>query len=210
MKTFLLSPALLIIMLLFGGSRSSDAIQIDGVVNQGEWEGAKERPLSGGGKVFTKLEKNILFIALVGNKKAWSHVYLVNGDTVRILHASAALGEARYVKRQDVWRSTSSFQWQLRERDYNLELEKKQQEHFVHEGWVANNNNLGNGMVFEFKIDLSRISSPLRWACVLAEVPLELHYYPTDLKDNTTLPRLVQGYTPDSLRFNPQSWESAQ
>ena len=96
----------------------------------------------------------------------------------------------------------------MRERVYNDELAKKQQDYYNQHGWVANNNNLGTGMIFEFKLDLSRTDhDPSPFACVLAEIPLDIHYFPASLKDNTILPQLVQGYTPDSLQFDPGAWE---
>lgn len=186
----------------------NNSIQLDGVINDSEWKEAKEYKLSGGGKLMIKKENNDLYVALSGNKEAWAHVYLSHGDTVRVLHASAALGEAKYVKQNNLWRNIQSFQWQLRERVYNDELAKKQQDHYLQYGWVANNNNLGNGMIFEFKLDLSRVdNTPAPFACVLAQVPLDLHYFPTSLTDNTVSPMLVQGYTPESLQFAPGSWE---
>jgi hypothetical protein len=88
------------------------------------------------------------------------------------------------------------------------ELEKKQQRHFRQFGWVANNNNTGNGMSFEFKLDLSGTDNhPVFFACVIIQEPLTLHHFPASLSDNTILQRLVQGYTTDSLQFNPASWE---
>lgn len=186
---------------------AGNAIRLDGVISEGEWNGAAEHELAGGGKLMLKKEGHVLLAAIAANKKGWAHVYLSSGDTVRVLHASAALGEARYVKQNDLWRIIQSFQWQLRDREYTDVLAKKQEDHYKQYGWVANNNNLGNGMVFEFKLDFSRVDAKPTFACVMAGIPLDLHFFPTSIKDNTILPRLVQGYTPDSLQFVPGSWE---
>ena len=76
-------------------------IQLDGVISDGEWENVTEHKLAGGGRLMMKKENKILFVAMIGNKKAWAHVYLSHRDTIKVLHASAALGEARYVKQND-------------------------------------------------------------------------------------------------------------
>jgi hypothetical protein len=91
---------------------------------------------------------------------------------------------------------------------YNDDLVKKQADHYLLYGWVANNNNTGDGMTFEFKLDLSRVdNNPAFFACAVIETPMDIHYFPSTLNDNTILQRLVQGYTPDSLQFNTSNWE---
>lgn len=198
-----------VINIAMGFIDAGNAIKLDGVISDGEWKDAKEYDLTGGGKLMLKKENSDLFVAMVAGKKGWAHVYLSHSDTVKVLHASAALGEALYVKRDNLWRTVQSFKWELRDRVYNDELVKKQQDHYRQFGWVANNNNTGNGMVFEFKLDLSRTdNNPAPFACAVIENSMEVHYFPSTLKDNTVLQRLLQGYTPDSLQFTPGSWEN--
>jgi hypothetical protein len=96
-----------------------DPIQLDGIISDNEWKGAKQYGLSNGGKLLMKKNNNDLYLALVAEKKAWAHVYLSHNDTVSVLHASAALGEAKYVKENNLWRVVQSFNWQLRDRLYN-------------------------------------------------------------------------------------------
>ena len=200
-------PAIVFLCLSMNFVLPADTIQLDGIIGDNEWKGAIEYNLAGGGKMMLKKSKNELYVAMVSGKKGWAHVYLYYNDTVRIFHASAALGEARYVKQKGVWHPVQSFSWALREKDYNSELVKKQEDHYSKNGWVANNNNMGNGMVFEYKLKNSDINSTLSFACAMIETPMEIHYFPITLSDNTILEKLVQGYTPDSLEFNIGSWE---
>jgi hypothetical protein len=188
---------------------TGNSIQLDGVINEHEWSNAKEYRLSGGGKLLVKKTNKELYLAMAGDKQAWAHVYLHRQDTIQVMHASAALGEAKYIKQNQLWRNIGTFQWALREKEYNDELAKKQQAHYQKHGWVANNNNMGNGMTFEFKLNLSH-PDPVSFACVLAQVPLELSYFPISLSDNAILPKLIQGYTPDSLQFDPTRWEKVK
>lgn len=208
MRSIVFSIFISVYILTIAFIPANNAIQLDGVISDNEWKDAKEYNLSGGGKLLMKKENKDLYVAMAGNKKAWAHVYLHQTDTIHVIHASAALGVAKYIKQNNWWRNIQSFQWELREEIYNEELIKKQQAHYLKYGWVANNNNMGNGMTFEFRLNLSRIDDiPVSFACVLAEVPLDLHYFPRSLTDNTVLPQLVQGDTPDSLKFVPATWE---
>lgn len=182
------------------------SIRIDGVISEGEWEGATEYELSPGGRMKLKQQQSTLYVAIQVDKKAWSHIYLSSGDTLMVLHASAALGQATYVKRADRWYPVQSFEWALREKDYNDDLAAKQALHYRQFGWVANNNNMNDGRVFEFQLDLSRWNKPRSFACVAIEIPMVPHYFPAGLKDDTILPKLLQGYTPDSLQFSMKDW----
>jgi hypothetical protein len=206
-----LSPLLAIIACtLFGAAnyKEDSRIRIDGIVSPGEWENATDHSLSAGGTMKIKKDHNELYIAISATNKAWAHVYITSGDTIKVLHASAALGQANYIPRNDHWTPVQPFEWALRERAYNDDLANKQQAHYQQFGWVANNNNMGDGKTFEYHIDLSRMKGKtVSFACVAAEIPLNLHFYPT-LTDHTILPKLVQGYTPDSLQFRVREWES--
>jgi len=148
-----------------------NSIRLDGEISDGEWKDAKEYDLTSGGKLMMKKEKNDLYVAMIAGKKAWAHLYFSHDDTVQVFHASAALGEARYVKQNDLWRTVQSFKWELRDKVYNGELVKKQQDHFHQYGWVSNNNNFGNGMIFEFRVNVNHTDNdPPTFACVVAEI----------------------------------------
>jgi hypothetical protein len=205
---FLTAGLLAVFFIIQSFTAGTDSVQLDGVIHESEWRDAIQFDLENGGKVLIKKTDNELYVGLKAQQKAWAHVYLLHGDTVRVLHASAALGEARYVRKAGSWQNVQTFNWELRERNFNDDLLRKQQAHYLRNGWVSNNNNTGNGMTFEFKVDLTRTDNrPLPFACVVAEVPFSLHYFPATLNDHTILQRLVQGYTPDSLKFNPGSWQ---
>jgi hypothetical protein len=166
-KSLLIALVLVTIVVTIGSFRpGANDIQLDGVINDNEWKDAKEHQLVGGGKLWISRKGRELYIALKGEKQAWAHVYLVHKDTVRVLHASAALGEAKYVEQNNLWRPVETFTWDLRDRVYNNELAGKQKGYYQQHGWVANNNNTGNGMTFEFKLDLSRVENhPALFIC---------------------------------------------
>src|SRR5690349_16649247 len=79
------------LLLFFFGSPVEEAVRLDGVVAAGEWETAKTASLKDGGAIYFKKEKDVLYVALKGTSKGWAHVYLSHNDSVRVMHASAAL-----------------------------------------------------------------------------------------------------------------------
>src|SRR5690242_5877828 len=69
---------------------------IDGVISPGEWNDAGDFHLAGGGELRIKRDAKYLYLALSGVANGFAQIYLAYGDTIRVLHASAALGEIRY------------------------------------------------------------------------------------------------------------------
>lgn len=181
-------------------------IHLDGKITPNEWKDAQTFDLHNGGKLMIKKEDQQLWIAMVATKKSWAHVYLSSNDTIHVFHASAALGEARYVKQKDSWKPIQDFQYQLRDRVYNETVAAKQEDHYRQFGWTANNNNMGDGTCLEYRINLSHMKPPVSIACLVLDDPGQPHYFPLTLEDHTLKPRLMQGYTPDSLQFNTTSW----
>jgi hypothetical protein len=127
-----------------------------------------------------------------------------------VMHASAALGAVVYNRNGTFWTTSGSFQYELRDPVYNNEVEVAMSKYFTSNGWVANNSSIGKNTTIEFKIDISAWKEPLYLACVFAEHDLTLHSFPTPLTDDAVLPKLVQGYTPDSLRFEPGKWRRVE
>ncbi|HEX9614953.1 MAG TPA: hypothetical protein VGA55_05585 [Bacteroidota bacterium] len=128
-------------------------------------------------------------------------------ERVVVMHASAALDAVEYEKKGEVWRTSDVFQWELRDRPYNSETAGKMESYYRKYGWVSNNVNIGDGKTIEFKCDLRRWGkSRLSVAIVMADYSMNLHHVPPGLEDHTLSPRLIQGYTSDSLSFRPDSW----
>ena len=75
-------------------------------------------------------------------------------------------------------------------------------------GWCANNNSLGDGGTFEFKIDLRKFhAAKLSFvALVTADDAKLLAVYPHGLTDDTLFEKLVRGGSSDNLQFKPSTW----
>ena len=140
-------PMILLLFILttsFFPARDNDTIQLDGNISKAEWAGAKTHDLSAGGRLYILQEEKILYIGIKGTSPGWVHVYLHWKDSVKVLHASAALGEQLYTNEKNTWKLQQKFNWELREPGYGEALVKKQVAYFQKNGWCANTNNAGD------------------------------------------------------------------
>ena len=207
-KIYRLLVTIVILWCCFAFLASPMEIRLDGKADEAEWKDAQKYELKNGGSMLVRKGENEIWVSLESSKKGWVQIYISAGDTIRVLHASAALGEARYVKQKQLWHAIQDFKYELRDRGYNEQVAAKQQDYFQKFGWTANNNNTGDGKTFEFKIDLLRFGrSPVAMAYLILDDPNDPHYFPVTVNDHTILPRLMQGYTPDSLSFDTGSWQ---
>jgi hypothetical protein len=211
-KNFAMKSLLPVLFVIMSGQTDSfmkepDEIILDGSVTENLWEKAKHVSLKNGGELLLLKKENTLWAALKHNKKGWVHVYQGTGDTVRVLHASAALGEAVYIKKDKKWEPSRTFQWELRDKVYNEDLKTKQENYYKQHGWVANNNNMSDGMNFEFKIHVQDNPDKTSFAFVILDDPDNPHYYPFSIKDDALLPKLLQGYISGPLVFELNGWE---
>lgn len=187
--------------------QAASNIKLDGKISEGERKSAEQHELKNGGKILIKQHDNDLYVALISKERIWTHVYLSDGNTVNVMHASAALGAVLYKKDQAVWRTIDSFKFELRDTTYNDQLISAQDNYYRSHGWVATNGNMATGKVFEFKLDLTRFPKPTYLACVMSNYNSEFSWFPATVNDDTLLKRLVQGNTPDSLNFKPDQWK---
>lgn len=183
-------------------------IRCDGVIDKKEWEGAIEHSLTDGGRMLYKRQENVLYIAMISKAKSWGHVYISDGESIKILHASAALGSIPYKNSNGAWVCTDTvFKWEFRDRIFNDESSAKMNEYYKKNGWVANNINIGDGKTIEFKIALTSMSKRIEHiAFVMADYDVKLQWHPSTLNDDTVLPKLVQGYAGTNMNFKPNTW----
>jgi hypothetical protein len=186
----------------------NDKIKLDGIISKDEWAGAEEHDLSSGGKLYIIRQAGTLYIGIKGNAQGWAHVYLHWKDSVKVLHASAALGDLLYVQEKESWNRKNKFNWEVRERVYDETLMRKQEAYFNKNGWCANNSNTGDKTTLEFKIDLERYgNTELRIAALHTVDAKSLSAFPAGLNDDTLLKELVSGAGPDNVYFKPGAWE---
>jgi hypothetical protein len=186
--------------------QSDDQIRTDGVLSSSELKNAEKHELKAGYKLYTKKSGAILYLAMTGEQKFWAHVYLSDTESLSIMHASAAIDAVTYKRNNTIWTTGDSFHFELRDRVYDSRVDSIMTKYMATHGWVANNSNIGNSTTIEFRINIGKWKQPLYFACVFAGHDMTFYPFPTTISDDALLPRLVQGYTPDSLKFEPGKW----
>lgn len=192
---------------------SSDLVSSDLVIvpdgRDAEWEHADvdSYDLTESGSVAITHDDRYVYVAVRDDVFGWAHVYVPHGGTVRVLHASAALGTATYGLSADGWRLQEPFEWGVRDTTFSAEAEAERAAFFADHGWVANTNRMGSRRAIEFRIDkdLFDPSAP-RLAVLFAEDPEAPHYWPGGLSDATLDPDLIRGAAPERIAFDPRTW----
>lgn len=193
---------------LYNQSQKPFDITLDGRVDSLEWKKAKSYPLQHGGEIKIMSDQRYIYIGIRGETKGWSHVYSKRGTTVKVLHASAALGTAVYEVQKKSWEATQSFQWELRDTSLSEGVLNNRLEYLKKNGWVATLTTM-NAKEQEFIISRALFDSTgMRIAIVRGSVAKSLHYWPATLKDGTLTEQLVYGQPPDSVMFDFTTWST--
>lgn len=190
----------------YGQSNKPFAITLDGRVDSLEWKKAKSYSIQHGVEVKIMSDQNYIYVATRGKTRGWSHVYAKRVATVRVLHASAALGMAVYEAQKNSWKAVQSFEWELRDTSVSEGAFKNRAEYLKNNGWVATLTTM-NANEQEFIISRALFDSTgMRIAVVRASDPKSPHYWPTTLMDGTLAERLIYGEPPENLLFDFKTW----
>jgi hypothetical protein len=182
-------------------------IDLDGRVGKDEWRGAARFDLAGGGQALLLADSAHVYVAIQGESQGWAHVYLAGGDSVRVLHASAALGAATYRRSGKAWHRTRTFEWELRAPRGGTTPASEQDTYFERYGWVANTSTVGDRNVLEYRIARAAFE-PRDAAIVLAYAmsPESPAAWPARVADESLREDLVRGDPPGRLALTPAGW----
>jgi hypothetical protein len=92
-KIYRLLVTIVILWCCFAFLASPMEIRLDGKADEAEWKDAQKYELKNGGSLLVRKGENEIWVSLESSKKGWVQIYISAGDTIRVLHASAALGE---------------------------------------------------------------------------------------------------------------------
>lgn len=179
---------------------------IDGKIDEAEWAGAATYPLEGGGEVRLLPRGDFLYVAVRGSTPGLASLCAAGADTVRILHASAAIGEARYEWRAGVWTRTADFEWRLRDSPRTgPPAPEAYQQALLAAGWIANPSAAG-APVREFQIRRAGVDA-IGVTFLRTSEPMSLAFWPRTMSDDCrTNMRIAQGYVPETAAFDPAQW----
>jgi hypothetical protein len=199
------TSALLLAVLAFLCPGPQDKPSIDGRIDEHEWAGAKRAKLSGGGEVLILPRGEFVFVAVRGLKPGLASLCVAKGKSVRILHASAAIGDATFERWGDVWMKRRGFEWTLRDSPRTGgPSETAKIEALSKSGWLANASAAGSPDR-EFQIVATDIES-LGVTFLSTDNPMTVSYWPATMSDDCRTVKIPQGYLPDTARFDPSSW----
>lgn len=162
-------------------------------------------PMMGGGEISTRLDGDTLRIVVTGPRRGLAHLCVAEDSRIRILHASAALGEAVYEPDGDGWRLASGFDFKLRDRRDAQPDELERQSYFKTMGWLANADNSGNAPR-EFAVRVTAATQFVAAAFMAIDEPMTISRWPGAVADDCIATKVVQGYLPPKARFTPATW----
>lgn len=183
-----------------------DAPRLDGVVTPGEYVGARRAELVGGGEVLVRVREGTLDIAVVGAGRGLASLCLGDEKRVSILHASAALGTARYeLGTGSTWELREGFAWRVRDSPRTGSAPDSERRDFIAaSGWLANSSHQGSP-VREFKVALGAQHRYLG-VTFLAIDSMQVAYWPAAMADDCRALPVVKGGPPQSAVFLPKAW----
>ena len=182
---------------------------LDGILSPGEWKDAEVVPLSDGAAAFVSSVEGGIAAGIRGPTPGLAHLALATGDTVRILHASAALGMVVYVREADGWVKVKDPVWEIRDPSLTTAAREARAEYLIRNGWVATTARMGKDTETEFLVRLPALGTG---ACRMAVVYLPIEpvgpprVWPPTAKDEVASLPLLTGPMPTTLALEPSTW----
>ncbi len=188
--------------------RAQQSPTVDGKVGSTEWTKAARVPLMDGGYALLLHNTTYLYVAFVGRRAGIGSVCTTNKDRVRVLHASAGLGTAWYIKNDAKWKLAQGFTFTNRDTGDTPEAKKERREFLAKEGWFANTDPAGQPQR-EFQIrldDRSELPIVLSFMTFLKPKEYDLDVWPATVVDGCAELDLAGGWTEREYTFAPETW----
>ena len=179
---------------------------IDGTLSPGEWETAVIETLTDGSELFMMQDDDYLYLGVraVTPEMIGANVFVADGEQVRILHTSAALGTAVYQQNASVWQQTQGFDWQCRNTDSSAAAQAERAAYLQENDWLAANSRMGTPNELEYQIKLPESSYRIAVSLFRSSAPDERVVWSTMLNDATIQPN--PGGLPNEMDFVPEQW----
>jgi hypothetical protein len=193
----------------------SRAVVIDGTLEESEWRGSAivRRP---NGDVLLRHDGKYLYIGVRAARRGFPSVCFARGDTIRVAHASFALGEVVYTRSGTAWRLGAPFAWETPARTLGPEADQRRARFLAEHGWIGSTVPMGNPRHAEMQIALDQLDPrDLRIGVAffmedegrgegIASWPRA--GAPGAARDACANDRLVRGYAPERLTFRKSTW----
>ena len=165
--------------------------------------------LTGGGEVTLSRTGEFLDVAVEGPRAGLASLCVGDDSRVRIMHASAAVGEANYEKDGDRWILKSGFEWKLRDARTGPPTEEQVNAFLASVGWTANASRAGDPRR-NFRIRLTERTRYLAVTFLTTDEPMAVSHWPADMNDDCRAVKVAQGFLPQTARFDPDDWHQVK
>lgn len=187
------------------------SVVIDGTIEEAEWRGSavvKRRD----GEMLLRRDGKYLYIGVRSARRGFPSVCLMRGNTVRVMHASFALGEVMYAKKNATWHLDAPFEWEPPARAVGSDRDPQRARFLAERGWLGSTIPMGNPRHAEMQIALDQLDS--------RDLRISIAFFLEDAgrgeeiaswsraraRDGCANERLVRGYAPERLTFRKSGW----
>jgi hypothetical protein len=188
----------------------SRAAVIDGTLEEAEWRGSAvvRRP---DGDVLLRHDGKYLYVGVRAVRRGFPSVCFARGDTVRVAHASFALGEVVYTRNGISWRLGAPFAWEAPARTLGPETDHRRARFLAEHGWIGSTVPMGNPRHAEMQIALDQLDPRELRIGIAFFMDDEgrgegIASWPRALRDDCGNDRLVRGYAPQRATFRKKTW----
>jgi hypothetical protein len=183
--------------------RTANVVVLDGAISLVEWQGAAQHDIAPGSTMRWQHDGRALTLALQGPPQFYS-LCIVHGDTLRVLHASAALGTATYRKTDGEGRWTRVADFDFSTRGMTSD------EHAARFGWAGSVQGSSGSFDREYRLPVSWIRPGVRMSLGSVGVMGGAHQWPPGASDDCQSQSLAFGRTPATVAVHPERWADVE
>lgn len=189
------------------------AVVIDGTLEETEWSGSTvvRRPE---GDLLLRHDGKYLYIGIRAARRGFPSVCFARGESVRVVHASFALGDVVYERTGAKWRLGAPFTWEPLARPSSSDSDQRRARFLAEHGWIGSTVPMGNPHHAEMQIALDQLDSRDPRISVAffmedsgrGEEIASWARTGTPARDGCANDRLVRGYAPQRVTFRKAGW----
>jgi hypothetical protein len=184
---------------------AGDPATIDGLFSPGEWDKALTIDLADG-ELLLMHAGEYLYLGIRSERLGLGSLCVNWHEKISILHSSAALGTASYVKAGVGWQKTRDFTWTNRDTYNSQRAVAERQEHLERENWLASNGRMGHDNEMEYQIALTNDEIVLGVTYLMSPEFETTDYWPDTLGPGCRHFTPSPGGPPETVDFSPETW----
>jgi hypothetical protein len=180
---------------------AGSAPAINGRFSDGEWQGAKVVPLTGGGEMHLLHAEDYLFLGIRGPAHGIGSICHYQNGKISIMHASAGLNTSIYESGTQDWERITAFFGCCQDLPESMQRDEQLKD----QGWVANLVTKGDPNEMEYQIALGEGDIILAVTYILTDSPTFV-WWPEGLDDDCGKHEITPGEDGSILQFAPETW----